>query len=241
MLLQKRAQKLEKEFPPYFPQDEKDRLLDMVRTNHMEILFNNEAFNSKYSSTIGNFAYNECLTIDMVLKNLDKDWDYDSLSENPTITFEMILQNKDIIQWNWAYVSANNNITLEMVKEHPELPWDTVNLLENKNIPFSYFEEKMNESFPWYHSVNISIEDIVKHHDVSTDWRMLSVHKNITMKDIEDHPELPWDWYILSGNPNLTIEMVLKHYNEMSWEGISANENITMDIIEKYINYNWIW
>jgi hypothetical protein len=125
------------------------------------------------------------------------------------------------------------------VKDHPEIPWNLQSLAGNKNIPFEYIEEKMYEGFPWYASVNLTMKDILKYHDASTNWSEISFY--VSMKDIEEHPELPWDWHCVSMNQNLNIEMVLKHHNKMGWENISSNKGITMDIIEKYPELSWCW
>jgi hypothetical protein len=176
----------------------------------------------------------------MILKNLDKNWNAEALSDNPSITFEMILQIKDIINLDWYKVSQNKNITLQIIQEHPELQWHKHGLAGNKNIPFEYFEDKIPEGFPWYHCKNITIKDIVKYQDKNTKWEMISFNKNITMDDIDEHPEFPWSWgEYVCWNPNLTIDMAIKHQEAMWWGAVSANKAITMDIIEEYPNLLW--
>jgi hypothetical protein len=242
MLLQKRAQKLEKEFPSYFPQDEKDRLLDMVRTNHLEILFNNEEFNKKYTFYYDNLSFNDCLTMDMVLKNLDQKWELGALSDNLSITFEMIMEHKDIINWDWYFVSMNRNVTLQTIKDHPELPWDLHGLSRNKNIPFRYIEERMTEGFHLENSVNMTVKDMIKYRDVPTvsiNWAFFSRLKCVTMKDIEEHPELQSNWGWISQNPNLTTDTIIKHQDKLIWYNVSSNEGVTMDFVEKYPDLPW--
>ena len=45
------------------------------------------------------------------------------VSANPNITMEMIEKypNKD---WNWSYLSWNRNITMEFIEKYPSKPWD---------------------------------------------------------------------------------------------------------------------
>ena len=46
--------------------------------------------------------------------NPDKAWDYSYLSENPNITWDIVLANPDK-GWNYAYLSQNPNITWDIV------------------------------------------------------------------------------------------------------------------------------
>ena len=60
--------------------------------------------------------------IDFFERNIDKDWDWDSLSQNPNITWEII--EKYIEKpWTWCCVSNNPNITFDIVLKYIDQPW----------------------------------------------------------------------------------------------------------------------
>ena len=48
----------------------------------------------------------------------DKPWDYEYLSENPNITWEIVQQNPDK-PWDWSDISRNPNITSDIVINNP--------------------------------------------------------------------------------------------------------------------------
>ncbi len=62
--------------------------------------------------------------------NLDKFWDWNSLSANPNITFDIVLAHPDK-PWNWYGLSQNPNITFDNVLAYPDKPWSFVNLSYN--------------------------------------------------------------------------------------------------------------
>ena len=58
-----------------------------------------------------------------IKKNPNKPWDFDCLSANPSITWDIVKDNPDV-PWNFALLSANPNITWDIVKDNPDKPWD---------------------------------------------------------------------------------------------------------------------
>ena len=61
----------------------------------------------------------------------DKPWDYDYLSENPNITWEIIQKNPDK-PWNYNYLSRNPNITWDIIQQNQDKPWNYNYLSRNK-------------------------------------------------------------------------------------------------------------
>ena len=65
---------------------------------------------NEYFKKIWN-THNKINHLEILLKlNPNKPWDWDELSLNPNITWEIIQQNKDK-PWNWYWLSQNPNIT----------------------------------------------------------------------------------------------------------------------------------
>ena len=60
---------------------------------------NPEVFNkiSKHIVTYNDWSsVSSFITFDIVKDNLDKPWDYDALSRNPNITWDIVTENPDI-------------------------------------------------------------------------------------------------------------------------------------------------
>ena len=66
-----------------------------------------------------------------ILRNMDKPWNWDGLSENPSITCEIVEANPDK-PWDWFWLSSNPSITFAIVEANPNEPWDWETLSENK-------------------------------------------------------------------------------------------------------------
>ena len=61
--------------------------------------------------------------------------------------------------------------------------------------------------------------------DKPWDWDYISRNPNITMKDILEHHEFPWDWDYISRNPNITLKDILEHPDKpWNWQWISCNK-----------------
>ncbi len=73
---------------------------------------------------------------DLVCDNPDKPWDWDGISENPSITFDMVQNNPDK-PWDWNYISRNPNTTPQIIKDNPDKLWDWRDLSWNEmNQPY---------------------------------------------------------------------------------------------------------
>lgn len=62
------------------------------------------------------------LTIDFVLKNLSKDWDWIDVVKNPNITPEELNTLPDSVSLKWDEVLRNPNLTLDFLKDHLDKP-----------------------------------------------------------------------------------------------------------------------
>ena len=114
---------------------------------------------------------NPNITWDIVRDNLDKPWDWDSLSYNPTITLD-IKENPEK-PWDWYSLSRHPTITWDIVKENPKKPWNWEGLSSNPNITWDVVKDNLHK--PW-------------------NWFSLSSNPNITWDIIKENPDKPWCW-----------------------------------------------
>ena len=112
--------------------------------------------------------------------NIDKPWDWKWLSQNPNITFDIILAHPDK-SWNWYWLSLNPNITFDIVLAHPDKPWK-----------WGWDGLSCNP--------NIAFDNVLAHSDKPWNWSWLSSNPNLTFDIVLVHPNKPWDWRELSYN-----------------------------------------
>jgi len=65
------------------------------------------------------FTTKKLFFYDLVLLNPDKPWNWQYISENPNITWEIIHANPDK-PWNWRHISKNSNITWDIIHSNPD-------------------------------------------------------------------------------------------------------------------------
>ena len=57
-----------------------------------------------------------------IKKHYDKPWDWEILSSNPNITWDIVEATPDK-QWDWFALSENPNITIEIIQQIPDKYW----------------------------------------------------------------------------------------------------------------------
>lgn len=161
--------------------------------------------------------------IDLILENLEKQWDWDVLSNNVAVDS---IVNYPHLSWNWKLLS--NRIPLNTILEHkiwnwdwtiislrtelsraikyPELYWNWDLLRGNINVKQC---EKIQFLDSTYLSsrVSDSISNIIKS-DIKWDMTELSKNKHLDKREMLKHSDLDWDWMVLSKNtkPELIIQ-----------------------------------
>ena len=162
----------------------------------------NEHFN--YPWVWNSVSENPNLTIEMIKNNIDKCWNIrhisktlnindikqnkklsifndlfytSSILENPTLTIQMIMNNKRKI-CNWYSVCENINITPEMIYDN--------SYIFNKLKPSHIYSISKNP--------NLTCEFILKNLNYSWNWNFISSSAKLTIKFILDNPKLPWSW-----------------------------------------------
>ena len=91
------------------------------------------------------FSGNPVIDIDIVLKNLHIKWNWEDLSANPSMTWEIIQKTKNIkgVRWDYWGISKNPNITISIIKSFPDRPWVWKNISENKFSRHPYYQSEL--------------------------------------------------------------------------------------------------
>jgi hypothetical protein len=177
---------------------------------------------------------------------------------NPNVTMEMIEKNPNY-PWDWNSVTWNPNLTLEFIMKYPNKDWDCLNICYHERIigdliklnaidgrslsTIQFGKNKVNMS--WYviskHKY-ITWKFILEHPNEPWDWNGISINPNITWNIINDNMNYPWAWDYLSIHKDLTIEIIKKNLDKnLCWNLISSHKNITLEIIESNPTLPWIW
>ena len=106
------------------------------------------------------------------------EWDYEFLSRNPNITWDIVKANLDK-KWDYEFLSENSNITWDIVKANPDKPWSYENLSSNPNITWDMVQNNPNifDNYIW-----------------------LSKNPNITWDIVKANPDKRWNYFWLSMN-----------------------------------------
>ncbi len=165
------------------------------------------------------------VTLEHVKNNISLPWDWYSLSKNPSIKLEEILETKNIYPWVWDSVSSRDDITYEIANNHPEIQQCKVVLRLN-----AYYNISMIQGNHFKKSLDI-IETCVQ-------FKRLSQKHNIQLDYIEANIDKMWDWNELSHNKNLTDEFIDK-YIDKNWNITELSYVISPAILRKYPFRGW--
>jgi hypothetical protein len=116
--------------------------------------------------------------MDVVKKNIRKDWDWIYLSMNTSISWNDIKNNINRT-WDWFYVSINSSITWDDIINNPKERWNWHGISKNPNITWDIIKDNMDK--PW-------------------DWNFISENPSITLDDIKNNPDKPWNWHCMYHN-----------------------------------------
>jgi hypothetical protein len=110
-------------------------LTSEILKKHKEEFNNNPEY-------IYHLSQNRSLTFEMILNNLDINWDWYWLSQHPNITYENIISKQ--LPWNWKGISANPNIDWKTVYNNPDKEWDFFHISRNKFLKEPIVNERNN-------------------------------------------------------------------------------------------------
>ena len=131
-----------------------------------------------------NLSANVNLPIAYVNANMNKDWNFHSISMNASLNDISTFHR---IKWDGHGLSLNRNINFEYVKSNSKIAWHYPSLLMNSAIDFqnvidsyNWFRARLSKTQPieTYLSSNESITlNWIKQNEAAIDWKRLSNNK----------------------------------------------------------------
>jgi hypothetical protein len=170
---------------------------------------------------------------------------WDGFSRNPNVTMDMVLRNRDKY-WDWVHFSRNPNVTMHDISSHPHERWDWRSICDNPNLTIDIVEQHYHaQQYIWdwnaiSRHANISPADVARHPDWPWSWTLVSCKPTMTMQNILDCPESKLDWAWISRHANITIKDVLAHRNlPWNWYNLSINPHITIEDVLDNLDLPW--
>lgn len=196
----------------------------------------------KKESQVGNNSKLLSLYAKIKIKDIDNnldfywDWDYLSYNKNLNISIDFIIKHIDK-KWNWYQLSQHSRIKLNDISDHWDLNWDINGLSCHPYLIPDFLEKYANKSWNWdtiASHPNFNIDYLVEKLGTDLNYYNLSQNPNLTLHDFLKYRYLKWDYYSLLHHPNFEIKKMLDIIDSIDWISISSHPNITIDIIDKY-------
>ena len=173
----------------------------------------------------------------------EADWNYDLISLHvEDISYEFFKKNINK-NWNYKSLSLNSCITLDWIKKHQHKDWNTLCLSNNNNFVIEWVNEL---HYDWCfnmlsRSKFFNIEWVKKYQMKNWDFDYLSTHCDFSFDWVYLFDKKPWNYQKLTLNSLITAQVCKKlSYNNYfsSYEYLIKNENFDIDWIKDYlINY----
>jgi len=218
------------------------------------------------------FDFSQSETIDFVEKFAEKlDW-YRLSLKNKTITKEFILKNLNQ-NWCWASLSFNESFDDEFIEFCAKNHIGEYSFITNSDFDFSVstseFIEKHKDRTNWVRlskNYPVTLEFMETHHD-RLNMRNISSNIHLTPEIIEKYfDELSIEKLVKNSAftadlmekyffrieqevkkynflqkplllcPNITLEFIEKYFYVIDWTLLSSNHYLSLDILEKYFD-----
>lgn len=155
--------------------------------------------------------------IEFLQAHLDKEWDWQRLSEN--IDYETVIRpTHDTLPWHWWSVSQNPSVTFNMVQRDHDMPWDYGALSSNCNIT-------------WANVVST---------DFKGGWDFGCLSRIADWTFVSSHPtEFDWNWYMLSTRVPVDVILAARKCYKWNWRCVSQNPSLRMMHVTENMNIEW--
>jgi hypothetical protein len=178
-------------------------------------------------------SLNPNINIELVKNNPEYKWDIQALCQNPSITWEDIMENRETI---FGEID-DETITEEYMKN--------INLTPE----LAYSPEFLDKCPEWLKNEevisnpNFTFEHFKKHTEVG--WKINMHNPNLTWEIVKSNPDYKWNYDMLSLNPNIEWQHIKEHIKtdiENDWGyNFSLNSNLNMKIIRENKELPWCW
>jgi len=140
-------------------------------------------------------------------------WDWESLSYNDNITWDIVQAHPDE-PWDWSALSKNKCVTWEIVQKHPEKPWYWRDISQNPNITWEIVQANLDKNWDFY---------------------KLTYHPNITWDIVQANPNHEWDDSFVRPYQEHLLTLPTQEV-EMTIRRIIAARTIQRAIVEAFCN-----
>lgn len=171
---------------------------------------------------------NDCkLTPGMIFKYGNKDWDWEALSANASVTLSVELVEKlSDKPWDWRALSARKDIKVsnKVLLSLLDKDWDWKQLSRCDSIVY-----------------NFDLIRVLVDRKVDLDWTAISSRRNFDASDkcLSCVSDKKLDWHAVSANPTLDVRdysILEKYADRLDWQVVSAREDfvITNSALERF-------
>ena len=132
----------------------------------------------------------------------DEESIYRWLSKNQNITIDFILDNLEK-KWNWGSLTINKGIKVSDILNNRHLPWENSWYLNPNIMPYDLIKYKKMKITDWVSvssNVNVSMEYIFNNLDLPWDWNYVSFNPNLTPDIIAYNPQINWNYENIGNN-----------------------------------------
>ena len=176
-------------------------------------------YHKKYELDWNSLSQNKFLTFDFVKNNLEKNWNWSKIIDNPNVINHKTIKKINEIGLNYRDILGNSSFKYEYLKK----------LLPND---FSYMNFSRNINMDW----NLVCENPLK----DWDWDSLSRNESLIWNIVKNNLHLPWNWAEISKHKCVKIQTIKENINlQWSWESISSNPNINPFFVLENYSMNW--
>lgn len=163
-------------------------------------------------------------SMDVILSNLDKEWDWTVLTVEPGVTFS------DMVQWNnlpWRinqvlFVDLESDTDLEFLRMYREHYDDIAWVDHSRRAVWSLV--KRSPDLPWrWHVVKIEVND-------ESDVRFL-------VEEVPDQTSV--NWSTLSATVDAGLILRTRHIGFWNWSVVSLNKTLTYDQVLAHPEIPW--
>jgi len=162
----------------------------------------------------------------LIEQHFEKNWNWDILVNNPSITFSFGFILKHIEKpWDWGILSSREDLTWNIIDKYSTQNWDWSTLSQNSKL-------KLTGDF------------LINYADKPWDWSIISTRTDIQFdeKVISALVDKPFDWKSLSRNisfvPNDSVLSIIQEkWDSLDWFAISQNAKVdilTVPFLDKY-------